>query len=98
MTLNQAGNAIGVLEGWMVGRTVTAASVDQLGDWSVQLGWTATGPQYIVWNPNSEQTWTAPTGFVVDRIRTLTGGTSMTARSKVTVGPIPQLVVLKRNN
>ena len=89
---NLAGNAIGVLEGWMVGRTVTGGSVDAVGNWVVQIDEGTRWRGYIVWNPNGEQRWAAPTGVAGYRIHTLTGGTTITSASTLTVGQNPQLI------
>jgi uncharacterized protein (TIGR03437 family) len=91
-SLTKAGQAYRYLFDWLLGASLTQATIDSSGTWQVGLT-LATGDQgLIVWNPNQNQPFTIPADINARTIRDIFGKVEPVQGSQVAVTNSPVLL------
>ena len=90
-TTNRAGVAYGVLQGWLVGATVTSAVTDASGNWLIGLTLAGGARAAIVWNPLGSTNAVLPGGLSATQRVDLAGLTSAVSGGVVTATVEPAL-------
>lgn len=90
--LTEAGQAYRYLFDWLLGATLTQATIDQAGTWQIWLT-LATGDQgIIVWNPSGSVAFTVPAAIQARTVRDIFGGAAPAGGTTITVTDSPVLV------
>jgi Ricin-type beta-trefoil lectin domain-like/Glycosyl hydrolases family 39 len=91
-TPNAAGNALGVIQQWLVGATIRSFTNPD-NNWLVELTLANGTRGWIVWNPNATVNYSLPADWNVQTKRDLYGNsTSITGSTSVAINSVPILV------
>lgn len=90
-TLTPAGQAYGIIYKWLVGARLDGCSEDATQTWSCQLERDNT-PEWIVWNPNGEQSLDLAKVPGAKTVTPLLGATRLLSGPSLQINAIPDLI------
>ena len=90
--LTKAGQAYRYLFDWLLGASLTQATIDSSGTWQIGLTLASGDPGLIVWNPKQTVPFTIPGGMHALTARDIFGGVSPVQGTSVTVTDSPILL------
>ncbi len=91
-TPNAAGNALGVIQQWLIGATIRNFT-NVNNNWRVELILANGTRGWIIWNPDSTVNYPLPADWNVQTKRDLYGNsTSITGSTSITVNAVPILI------
>jgi uncharacterized protein (TIGR03437 family) len=90
--LTEAGQAYRYLFDWLLGATLTQATVDQSGTWEIGLTLATGDAAAIVWNPSQTVQFTIPSTIRARTVRDIFGGSTAVQGTTITVTDSPVLL------
>ena len=90
--ITSVGRAYAIVYGWLVGSTLTGATIDSAGTWQISLTRPDGTKAMVVWNPNKTTQFLLPGNFVSASSHDISGGVKSTSGSSVTVTDSPVLL------
>jgi hypothetical protein len=92
-TLTATGVAYGQMVSWLTGANLNSATIDGQGNWQIGITLAAGNHGLIVWNPNSNVSFTPPSSLGAYEIKSLTGSVKQISGRSVAVTNNPELLV-----